>query len=218
MTTNPRKPAARRQAAQRRRGQLLAAAAAFVVLAGVAAFVLAGQSGNGDPVAEDQFGEITVQGEPLPPLQGADVAHDPAVGRAAPAIEGRDFDGDSLTLPAKGDPMLLVFAAHWCPHCQAEIPRIVDWMAAGGGEGVSIAVVSTAADSRKPNWPPQRWLEREQWNAPVLVDDESSTAGATYGVDGYPFFALIDEGKVVWRASGEIGADALEDALAEHAP
>ena len=26
-----------------------------------------------------------------------------------------------------GSPQLIVVMAHWCPHCQAEIPRIVDW-------------------------------------------------------------------------------------------
>lgn len=216
MTASSRKATARRAAQRRRRTQLLSAVAAAIVLAVVVAFVIASQSDVGEPVADDQYADVAAEGEPLPPLEGAYVADDPAIGRDAPALEGGDFDGKTLVLPAEGEPTLLVFAAHWCPHCQAEVPRIVDWMAAGGPNDVTIAAVSTAADPRKPNWPPQEWLEREAWQAPVLVDDESSSASAAYGADGYPFFVLVDDGAVVWRASGAIGTEALEAALAEH--
>ena len=33
------------------------------------------------------------------------------------------FDGAPLTIAPTGKPMLVVFLAHWCPHCNAEIPR-----------------------------------------------------------------------------------------------
>lgn len=114
---------------------------------------------------------------------------------------------------------LVIVAAHWCPHCQAEIPRLVEWMEAGGGTEVDIVVVSTGADETKPNWSPSEWLERERWQGEVLVDDSEASAAAAYGLDGYPFFTFVDaEGRVVWRGAGELGTDVIERGLQMEVP
>jgi cytochrome c biogenesis protein CcmG/thiol:disulfide interchange protein DsbE len=155
----------------------------------------------------------TVDGEPLPPL--TDDGDDPAIGRPMPTLSGTGLDGRPLTLPAAGRPAIVVFLAHWCPHCQAEVPVIQDWVDSGGlPDGVDLFGVSTAVDPRRPNHPPARWLDAEGWTSPVLVDGDQAAAQAV-GLTAYPFFVAVDaDGEVVARGSGELSAAQLT-ALAE---
>src|SRR5690606_20257865 len=74
-------------------------------------------------------------------------------------------------------------------------------------EGVDLVAVSTAADERRPNYPPAAWLDREGWTAPTLVDGDGAAATASGG-SAFPFFVAVDGGgTVVARTSGELGAD-----------
>jgi thiol-disulfide isomerase/thioredoxin len=60
-----------------------------------------------------------------PPLGGAGIADDTACGMTAPILVGQDFDGETVRIDAASDgPTMVVFLAHWCPHCNAEVPRI----------------------------------------------------------------------------------------------
>jgi RNA polymerase sigma factor (sigma-70 family) len=63
----------------------------------------------------------------LPTFTGT--ATDPAVGRAIPEARGTDFEGSSVAIEHDGRPKVLLFVAHWCPHCQAEVPVVQAWLA-----------------------------------------------------------------------------------------
>ncbi|MEO5975413.1 MAG: TlpA disulfide reductase family protein [Ilumatobacteraceae bacterium] len=162
------------------------------------------------PGATSEFAAVTVTGEVLTP-HNADVA-DPTIGVIAPVLTGKGFAGNTVTTTA-GTPTLLIFLAHWCPHCQAEVPRLVDWEKAGDvPPGVDVIGIATATDAASPNYPPSAWLARENFPAlwPVLVDSQERTAGVAFGLSAYPFFVLLDaEGKVVGRMSGEVPMDDL---------
>lgn len=121
----------------------------------------------------------------------------------APTLEGTDTAGQPLTIPSEG-PKLVVFLAHWCPHCQAELPLLVDWIDSGGvPDGVEVYGVSTAIDPNADNYPAEDWLAREGWEQPTLVDDDNSDAAA-YEVEGFPYMAFVDAGgTVVDTLSGE---------------
>lgn len=185
--------------------------AGIAVLIGIAAVVAIG-SGGDDSSADglQQFGEITVNGDALAPYsEGAD---DSAIGMMAPEVIGEGFTGNPVT--TKTDtPQMIVFLAHWCPHCQREVPLLVQWERDGGiPAGLEVMAVATATNPTNPNFPPSEWLTREQFPAlwPVLVDDGANSAGNAFGVSGYPFFVLTDaEGKVVFRGSGEISMEEL---------
>ena len=144
---------------------------------------------------------------------------DPAVGEPAPKLVGESPTGDPVTIDPADGPMVVVFLAHWCPHCQAEVPRIVD-LADGSDEidGVPFVAVLTGTKSESGNFPPGAWLEREDWPAPAMVDTEPETeaelsvAFTAYGVAGFPFLVAIDaDGNVAARSSGELGEDGLRD-------
>jgi cytochrome c biogenesis protein CcmG, thiol:disulfide interchange protein DsbE len=133
-------------------------------------------------------------------------ATDLAVGKAAAKIVGYGLDGRPQTIdPADGKPKMVVFLAHWCPHCQREAPLITQWQKEGKlPADVTIYAVSTAVDKNGNNYPPSAWLKKIEWPNPVLADDSKRTAASTYGLSGFPFMvALRADGTVAARASGE---------------
>ena len=212
-------PVTRRRAAKQSRTPyfVIAAIAAAVLVALVVA--LAAGGGDGDNAATDggnadpaTTGTVTVSGNPLP--QFTDTAGDPAVGMTLPTLEGHDQSGAPMTIGADGRPTMIMFVAHWCPHCQREVPVVQQWVDDGRlPEGVDLVSVSTAIDPNRPNYPPDAWLADEGWTAPVLVDADNSAAQAV-GLSAYPFFVAIDgNGTVVLRTTGELTTDQL-DAIA----
>jgi len=187
--------------------------AVLAAIFGVVAFTA---SGDEDASVEgaSEFQNVVVTGEALPELGKG--ATDPAVGMTAPVLEGFGFLGNEVTTEP-GTPMLLVFLAHWCPHCQAEVPVLVKWSQSGlVPENLDVIAITTGTDEGSPNFPPSVWLANEKWPElwPVLVDNKDQTAGNAFGLAGYPFMTLIGaDGKVLWRNSGEISAEALTDAV-----
>lgn len=156
------------------------------------------------------FGEVSIEGEPLPVLQ--DPINDPAVGMTAATISGGDWNGNQYSIGPDGTPKIVVFLAHWCPHCQAEVPVINQWLASGGlPDGVEIYSVTVFSDRLRGNWPPQTWLEDAAWTVPVIMDDAIGTVATTVGMTSTPLYVVLDgENKVVQRISGEIGAAGLD--------
>jgi cytochrome c biogenesis protein CcmG, thiol:disulfide interchange protein DsbE len=159
---------------------------------------------------------VSVEGSVLPPGQGED---DPAIGTPAPTLRGRDYEGNEVTIaPGTDGPMMVVFLAHWCPHCNAEIPVLLEWEESGEmPDELQIFGVSTAATADRPNYPPDQWLQEKGWAWPVLADDDQLTAANAYGVTGFPYFVIVDaDGNVVVRNSGEIPLEDL-DAMVDEA-
>jgi thiol-disulfide isomerase/thioredoxin len=186
------------------------AVAAVAVLALIAAVVISqvgGDDGEAVPEGVEQTQPVVVEGEPLPLYTGQGA--DPAVGTVPPLLEGRAFDGSSVVIdPSDGTPKLVMFVTHWCPHCRAEVPRIVD-----------VYGVSTSATSSRENYPPSTWLEGEGWTFPTLADSEDNAAANAWGLQFFPYFLALDgEGKVVARTTGELSQDQFTALLATIAP
>jgi thiol-disulfide isomerase/thioredoxin len=130
------------------------------------------------------------------------------MGVIAPTLNGYTFAGNpvSITPGASAQPLMLVFLAHWCPHCNREVPRLISWQEQGlVPEGLRVIGVTTASRNDQANWPPSDWIEEMKWPFEVFVDSESGDAANAYGVDGFPFIAIVNaEGKIVGRHSGEL--------------
>ena len=145
-----------------------------IILGVVALAILAAVAFGGNTGPGSEFGEPTLEGSDLPPFQST--AGDAAVGMQAPVIQGEDFSGNSVTIGEPGTPSAVVFLAHWCQHCQAEVPRVQAWLDSGGGvDGVEIVSVATSINSARPNYPPSAWLNREGWTPDILVDDTDNS-------------------------------------------
>ena len=160
-----------------------------------------------------QTGEVRVAGAALTPYTAG--TQDASVGAGIPQLRGNNFDGEPMTIAPTGRPRIVMFVAHWCTHCQAEVPRVVDWLAAGRLSGADLVAVSTGVNLARPNYPPSAWLEREDWTIPTMKDDTDGTAGTAFGLTGYPYFvAVTAEGTVAARASGELTLPELQALIA----
>ncbi|MEO5724714.1 MAG: TlpA disulfide reductase family protein [Ilumatobacteraceae bacterium] len=166
-----------------------------------------GSTGS-SPAAIEETRPVTVTGTALPsfPESGTD----PALGVVAPTVAGASFDGAPVSIQP-GQPTLVVFLAHWCPHCQREMPLLVKWNSAGQvPAGLQVIGVATSTTSDRPNYPPSKWLRNGGWPWPMMADSSDTAAGVAFGLTSFPYFVMLDKaGKVLWRTSGEIEITAL---------
>ena len=174
----------------------------------------------GDDVQENR--PVDVTGDPLPGLDSAG-ADDTAIGTPIPVVDGATFDGNAVTIGGATDgPTMYVFLAHWCPHCNDEIPELIELRNRGGiPEGMNVVAVSTAVDNSAPNYPPSEWIVDKEWPSewPVMADSVESTAFVVNGGGGFPYLMIVDaDGNLLARASGTKTAEELavwiQDALA----
>ena len=145
-------------------------------------------------------GKVTILGDPIPV--------DPEIGYLAPSFKAQLNDGSELVTvdPADGTVRLIGFFAHWCPHCQREVPRVSKWLEENGvPTEIEILAVSTAVREGTPNYPPSEWFTKERWPTDVFVDNQDNDLAAAYGLSGFPYWVLVDAtGTVVHRSSGEL--------------
>lgn len=189
---------------------IAAGAAVLVVLAAAVAYlVTSGSAAAGEPAAR-----LTVSGAALPalPAEGGD----PAVGRLLPTLSGTSPTGEPVVIGPTGAPQVVAIMAHWCPHCQAEVPRIVDWLRTNDWpNGATLTTLSTAIDPARPNYPPSTWLAREGWTAPILTDDAAGSGLAALGIGSFPGFVLVNaDGTVAGRLTGEVPMEQLAGMVA----
>jgi thiol-disulfide isomerase/thioredoxin len=217
MTKSPNQPPAPRTG-PRRSMLVLGLGVLVIAAAAVAAVVLApagppptGSAGPGS--STPTTGTSAPVGADLPAF--APGAADPAVGQPIPAVAGASFDGTPLTIKADGGARLIVFLAHWCPHCQREVPVVQAWLdAKGRPAGVELVSVVTAIDPDAPNYPPDAWLAREHWSVPVIVDTDGQIA-TRYGLTAFPFWVAVRaDGTVAQRLTGELTPDQLDALVA----
>lgn len=176
-------------------------------------------AGSDDVSADDgevaQTRPVEVTGDLLAPFESPD--GDEAVGSPAPVVSGADFGGESVTLgEATGSPQMYVFLAHWCPHCNAEIPELLAADdAAGMPDDLRVVGISTASAADRPNYPPSEWLDEMGWRWESMADSEAAEALIAYGGTSFPFTVIVDgDGTVVARKAGESSADDIADWIA----
>ena len=180
---------------------------AVVAVVAIAAVVLTGGDDDDGGSAGDApvFGTVTLEGEPLPQGEFPD---DPSVGQPVPTLRGQDYAGnDTAIVPGADGPLMIVVMAHWCPHCNAEVPLLVEWGESGDvPENLQVVGVSTAAREGGEHFPPATWIEEDMgWTWPVIADDEEQTAAAALGTTGYPYLMFVDaDGNLMFRISAEL--------------
>ena len=92
--------------------------------------------------------EVTITGEPLPRFGNSP---DPAVGLVAPTVSGVSFDGSPVTIEPSDKFTVIMFLAHWCPHCQTEIDDLGPYLAETPlPDNVEVVSVSTGVDANRP--------------------------------------------------------------------
>lgn len=165
----------------------------------------------------EQVAPVVVVGEALPAFPQdqqftTDVADDNAIGMVAPTITGTSFDGTETTVGPDGTPRVVMFVAHWCPHCQREIPVVMDLIGSGSlPANLEIVAVSTAVRPDEDLYPPQEWLEAEGWSNAIIRDGADFEALRAYGAGGFPYTVYLNgDNEVVARSAGELPAETIE--------
>jgi len=154
--------------------------------------------------------KVTITGDSLAAYDPA-VATDPAIGVAAPKLSGLNFAGQPVEVNSDEGAYMLVFLAHWCPHCNNEVPRLLDWKHSGQVPAdLRVIGVATAVDPNAEYYPPADWFANKGWEWPVMVDESlgAHTAGkaaAAFGASGWPYLVIVGaDGNVKARVSGEV--------------
>jgi len=157
------------------------------------------------------FSEVAVQGDGLGLFsgQGGFDPSDLAIGLPAPVVTGEDYDGNTVTIGNDGEPKIIVFVAHWCPHCQAEVPRLSSRFGGGSSEGgVQFYTVATSTIATRGNFPPALWLESSGLVFPTVMDDVAQTVAQAYGLNAFPYWVAIGaDGNIAGRGSGQFDAE-----------
>jgi cytochrome c biogenesis protein CcmG, thiol:disulfide interchange protein DsbE len=204
----------RAQARRKQRNLLFAVVGAVVVLAAVLAVVLTqGSDDDASPAGEGTAGvaqtrRVVVTGNALARYE-QNATPDPAAGATIPTVTGSNFNGAPVAITKDGKAKVVLFIAHWCPHCRAEVPLLApDLRDNPLPSNVEMITVSTAVDASAPNYPPSKWLADANWPRPVIADDSENRAAAAYGLSAYPYFVFVDaENHVASRVTGEVTLD-----------
>jgi thiol-disulfide isomerase/thioredoxin len=204
-----RKRASRKRTRRARRSWIpMVSVVGLIVMAAVVAVIV----GSGSTTSGHETASVSISGPSLP----APATPDTATGARAPVVRGTTFDGGSVSIPVAGKPTVVVFLAHWCPHCRKDVPAIQSWINANGmPAGVALVSVSTWVDEAKPNYPPSTWFRESGWTPPVLVDDATGSVADAYGLRGTPMWVFIGaDGIVRFRLQGELDGTQLDGAIA----
>ena len=175
--------------------------AGLIVIAFIVAVIA---TGGDDEVTSTQteVAPVALSGDPLPPFVDTP---DAAIGRLAPGFSGVSFD-DSVVDASGPAARVYGFFAHWCPHCQRELPIVEEWLDEGlVPDGVEFIAVSTSVESGADNYPPSAWFTDVGYDSTVMVDDSSSSVGEAFGLTGYPYWVVTNAaGEVVVRVGGGV--------------
>ena len=109
-------------------------------------------------------------------------------------------------------PTIFLFVAHWCPYCQNEIPVVKNWIQNEQlfEQGINIVLVVTNINPDKSNYPPDLWLNRAEWEYPVIYDDNFSTLGKYFGVPAFPYWVFTEpDGTIAFRIAGSLSEEQL---------
>ena len=195
-----------------------------LVVVGIAGAVALGTSGGSSDTTTDtvvtvpggvqpaEYQKVSSTGGMLAPLpeSGADTE----TGKSVAVLKGYDLQGRPISIdPAgEGKATMVVFLAHWCPHCNREIPVLNKWRESGEvPTGLRVVGITTGSKADQANWPPSKWMTAMKWPFEVMADSEAQEAAAAYGVAGYPFIAFVGaNGKITARTSGEIPVEQLQ--------
>ena len=181
-------------------------AGAVVLVLGLA--IAIGVTLSSEPVAAGlPEGEISVIGDFLPQYAGEN-DDNVALGLAAPTFSAPDQNSEIFQLEKNGNSKALLFLAHWCPHCQREVPVVQRFIDSNGvPPGIDVIAVATSIDRGRDNYPPQEWLQREGWSETQIYDLDREI-GEAYGLNAFPYWVFLDKDlNVLARRTGNLPED-----------
>jgi thiol-disulfide isomerase/thioredoxin len=214
-----KRAAQRKKAAAKKSGLPIFWIAIGVVLVLFAAAIVMTRSDSETPASSgaadiQETRAVSVTGDALPQFEEEG---DAAIGQEMPAIEGKSFDGEDISIANDGRPKMVLLLAHWCSVCQQEVPVVQEWIDGSGmPEGVDLYSIATSTSEGQGNYPPSDWLEREAWSLPVMADSAQYEASDALGLTAFPFFVFVNsDGTVAQRVVGAQSAAQIAQAISQ---
>ncbi len=137
---------------------------------------------------------------------------DRAIGLAVPGVAGPEYYSNTeLEIdPSDGTRRVWLIWAHWCPHCQAELPPLSAWFEENGSSyNADLVTITTSIDETRGN-PLMPYLDDSQFPFPVIIDADQELA-ARFGVSAFPFWVVTDaDGTVMLRVTGRLNVDNVQ--------
>ncbi len=153
---------------------------------------------------------VQIHGSTLSEMRGPP---DTSLGIVSPRVTAATMLGEEINLIQPGAYNLIIFLAHWCPHCRTEVRLLSPYLNDNiPVKNLTITSVATWINPNMDNYPPHNWLLNENWPVQVLADNKTSDISSAFGVTGVPAFILLDEnGVVIARKSGRLGVSSLAE-------
>jgi thiol-disulfide isomerase/thioredoxin len=131
-------------------------------------------------------------------------------------VVGTSFDGSEVRIEPTGKFTVVMFLAHWCPHCMDEVEEFGPYFEETPlPEGVEVLTVSTSVSETRANYPPSEWLTPDAWGLPVLADTGANEVSDAYGLNAFPFWVILDpDGVVLGRTAGSLPLETVEGLFA----
>ena len=185
-----------------------------VILLVIGLAVAIGVTLSSEPIAPPlPEGETTINGENLPEYAGEN-DDNIAVGLPGPLFSGPNQNSEIESLEKNGNAKALLFLAHWCPHCQREVPIVQEIInTIGVPDGIDVIAIATSIDRGRDNYPPQDWLFDEGWSETQIYDIDKKIASA-YGLTSFPYWVFLDKDlNVIARRAGNLPEDYIGQLL-----
>ncbi|MEN8114922.1 MAG: TlpA disulfide reductase family protein [Actinomycetota bacterium] len=174
---------------------------------GLIAPVASGSSGVAEPSGPDGW---------LPPFQQGQP--DAALGVILGDVTGPEYytGSDTAIDPTDGVARAWLIWAHWCPHCQRELPAVSEWYVenASSYPNVELLSVTSSIDDTRGN-PLEPYLDELQLPFPTIVDADLALA-QQLGVSAYPFWVFTGpDGTTLLRIAGYLETAQVQEIFSQ---
>ena len=152
----------------------------------------------------------------LPPFEQGQP--DAALGIALGDVTGPEYysETDVTIDPADGTTRAWLVWAHWCPHCQRELPPLSEWYEANAANypNVELVSISTSIDDSRGN-PLVPYLDELQLTFPAIVDADLMLA-EQLGANAFPFWVFTGpDGTTLLRVAGFLELEQVEEIFSQ---
>ena len=132
-------------------------------------------------------------------------------GQLSPDFTLNDGAGQPVTLSAlRGQPVVVIFWASWCTHCEKEMPLMQTMYEKYGDQGLQVVGVNVPGLGGDTIEKALAFVSEKDLSFPVVFDQAGQTYGE-YGVNGVPNLFFIDrDGVMVATYPGAMDAERLE--------
>jgi cytochrome c biogenesis protein CcmG/thiol:disulfide interchange protein DsbE len=141
-------------------------------------------------------------------------AKSPLVGKAAPAVAGKTYDGSQFTLADhKGSWVVVNFFAPWCVPCRQEQPALASFSQRHRVAGDGVELVGVVWNTPPDQLTAFQSTDGGDW---PLVLDPDGQIGVDYGVAAMPETYIVDPaGFIRAKFSSAVTSDGLDQVITD---